>query len=120
MQAEYAQTRVLNLTATSAAWETLRLLAGALFVLEIPHRMGYNFERFVSCNGWFNVAVLYRMVIGNDVTGYYSYPFSGGICFRARYLQVRSWHGLFGAGGIIHAMGDQAKDMGARPFTSTT
>jgi hypothetical protein len=51
----------------------LRTLLGALFVLEIPHRMGLQyFEAISPATIASIVAVLCnRLVTGNDVTGYY-------------------------------------------------
>ena len=73
------QARVLNLTAASAAIGGFFgfPMAGALFVLELPHRMGLQyFEALSPATIASIVAVLTnRLVTGNDVTGYYSYPF---------------------------------------------
>jgi H+/Cl- antiporter ClcA len=71
--------RVLNLTAASAAIGGFFgfPMAGALFVLEVPHRMGLQyFEALSPATIASIVAVLTnRLVTGNDVTGYYQYPF---------------------------------------------
>ncbi|GAX25176.1 hypothetical protein FisN_16Hh013 [Fistulifera solaris] len=73
------QARVLNLTAASAAVGGFFgfPMAGAVFVLEIPHRMGLQyFEALSPATISSIVAVLTnRLIINNDVTGYYSYPF---------------------------------------------
>jgi H+/Cl- antiporter ClcA len=73
------QARVLNLTAASAAIGGFFgfPMAGALFVLEIPHRMGLQyFEALSPATIASIVAVLTnRLVTGNDVSGYYEYPF---------------------------------------------
>jgi H+/Cl- antiporter ClcA len=73
------QARVLNLVAASSAVGGFFgfPMAGALFVLEIPHRMGLQyFEALSPAIFGSIVAVLTnRMVINNDVTGYYKYPF---------------------------------------------
>jgi H+/Cl- antiporter ClcA len=52
-------------------------MAGALFVLEIPHRMGLQyFEALSPATISSIVAVLCNgFVSGSDVTGYYKYPF---------------------------------------------
>ena len=71
--------RVLNLTAASAAIGGFFgfPMAGALFVLEVPHRMGLQyFEALSPATIASIVAVLTnRLATGNDVTGYYEYPF---------------------------------------------
>jgi len=73
------QARVMNLTAASAAVGGFFgfPMAGALFVLEIPHRMGLQyFEALSPATIASIVAVLVnRLITGNDVTGYYKYPF---------------------------------------------
>jgi H+/Cl- antiporter ClcA len=73
------QARVLNLTAAAAAIGGFFgfPMAGALFVLEVPHRMGLQyFEALSPATIASIVAVLTnRLVTGNDVTGYYEYPF---------------------------------------------
>lgn len=73
------QARVMNITAAGAAVGGFFgfPMAGALFVLEIPHRMGLQyFEALSPATIASIVAVLCnRLVTGNDVTGYYSYPF---------------------------------------------
>lgn len=71
--------RAMNLTAASAAVAGFFgfPMAGALFVLEIPHRMGLQyFEALSPATIASIVAVLVnRMILQNDVTGYYNYPF---------------------------------------------
>lgn len=71
--------RVLNLTASAAAIGGFFgfPMAGALFVMEVPHRMGLQyFEALTPATIASIVAVLTnRLVTGNDVTGYYEYPF---------------------------------------------
>lgn len=73
------QARILNLTAASAAIGGFFgfPMAGALFVLELPHRMGLQyFEALNSSTIASIVAVLInRIVINNDVTGMFQYPF---------------------------------------------
>jgi hypothetical protein len=73
------QARVMNLTAASAAIGGFFgfPMAGALFVLEVPHRMGLQyFEALSPAVIASIVAVLTnRLVTGNDVDGYYEYPF---------------------------------------------
>jgi H+/Cl- antiporter ClcA len=102
------QARVLNLTAASAAVGGFFgfPMAGALFVLEIPHRMGLQyFEALSPATIGSIVAVLCnRMVIGNDVTGYYSYPFLTASLPSAIFTSAIVY-GLFGAGvGIVYAL----------------
>jgi len=71
--------RVMNLTAASAAIGGFFgfPMAGALFVLEIPHRMGLQYFEALSPSTIASiVAVLVnRMVTGNDIKGYFNYPF---------------------------------------------
>lgn len=71
--------RVLNLTAASAAVGGFFgfPMAGALFVLEVPHRTGLQyFEALSPATISSIVAVLTnRLATGNDITGYYKYPF---------------------------------------------
>ena len=73
------QARVMNLTAASAAVGGFFgfPMAGALFVLEIPHRMGLQyFEALSPATIASIIAVLVnRIVTGDDVTGYFKYPF---------------------------------------------
>ena len=73
------QARVLNLTAASAAIGGMFgfPLAGGIFVMELPHRMGLQyFEALSPATIASIVAVLInRMVIKNDVTGMFQYPF---------------------------------------------
>jgi len=71
--------RIMNITAASAAVGGFFgfPMAGALFVLEVPHRMGLQyFEALSPATTASVLAVLVnRMATGNDVTGYYTYPF---------------------------------------------
>lgn len=103
------QARVLNLVAASSAVGGFFgfPMAGALFVLEIPHRMGLQyFEALSPAIFGSIVAVLTnRMVVKNDVTGYYQYPFLTGTLPSTIF-----WHaiifGLFGTFvGIGYAKG---------------
>ena len=71
------QARVMNITAASAAIGGFFgfPMAGALFVMEVPHRMGLQyFEALSPATIASIVAVLCnRLLTGNDVTGYYRY-----------------------------------------------
>ena len=71
--------RVLNLTAASGAIGGFFgfPMAGALFCLELPHRMGLQyFEALSPATVASIVAVITnRLVVNNDVTGYFRYPF---------------------------------------------
>ena len=73
------QARVLNLTAASAAIGGFFgfPMAGALFVLELPHRSGLQyFEALTPSTISSIVAVITnRLIVNNDVTGYFKYPF---------------------------------------------
>jgi len=79
------QARVMNITAGSAAIGGFFgfPMAGALFVMEIPHRMGLQyFEALSPATIASIVAVLCnRLITGNDVTGYYRYALAGR-CLR--------------------------------------
>ncbi|OEU20530.1 Clc chloride channel, partial [Fragilariopsis cylindrus CCMP1102] len=73
------QARVMNLTAASAAIGGMFgfPLAGGIFVMELPHRMGLQyFEALSPATIASIVAVLInRIVTNNDVTGMFQYPF---------------------------------------------
>lgn len=101
------QARVLNLTAASAAIGGFFgfPMAGALFVLELPHRMGLQyFEALSPATIASIVAVLTnRLVTGNDVTGYYEYPFLNE-SLPSEIFTSAIIFGLFGgAVGILYA-----------------
>lgn len=101
------QARVMNITAASAAVGGFFgfPMAGALFVMEIPHRMGLQyFEALSPATIASIVAVLVnRMVTGNDVTGYYSYPFLS-TSLPSEIFSSAIIFGLFGAAvGTIYA-----------------
>jgi H+/Cl- antiporter ClcA len=79
-------------------------MAGALFALEVPHRMGLQyFEALSPATIASIVAVLTnRMVTGNDVTGYYEYPFLNS-SLPSEIFTNAIFYGLFGAGlGIFY------------------
>jgi hypothetical protein len=73
------QARVMNLTAASGAIAGFFgfPMAGAMFVLEVPHRMGLQYFEALSPSTMSSIlAVLVnRMIVKNDVTGYFNYPF---------------------------------------------
>lgn len=101
------QGRVLNLVAASSAVGGFFgfPMAGALFVLEVPHRSGLQyFEALNPAIFGSIVAVLTnRLIVQNDVTGYYEYPFLTSTLPSSIF-----WHavifGLFGTGlGIGYA-----------------
>jgi H+/Cl- antiporter ClcA len=73
------QARVMNLTAAAAAIGGMFgfPLAGGIFVMELPHRMGLQyFEALSPATIASIVAVLInRIVTNNDVTGMFQYPF---------------------------------------------
>jgi len=97
--------RVMNLTAASAAIGGFFgfPMAGALFVLELPHRMGLQyFEALSPATIASIVAVLVnRIITGNDVKGYFNYPFltttlpSGIFYIAVMYGLVGSLVGVF-------------------------
>jgi len=101
------QARVLNLTAASAAVGGFFgfPMAGAMFVLEIPHRMGLQyFEALSPATIASIVAVLVnRMIVNNDVTGYYNYPFLTAT-LPSHIFTTAIVYGLVGSGiGIVYA-----------------
>ena len=103
------QARVLNLTAASAAVGGFFgfPMAGAMFVLEIPHRMGLQyFEALSPATISSIVAVLTnRMIINNDVTGYYSYPFLSA-SLPSEIFTSAIVYGLYGAlVGLLYGKG---------------
>jgi hypothetical protein len=99
--------RVMNLTAGSAAIGGFFgfPMAGALFVLELPHRMGLQyFEALSPATISSIIAVLVnRIVTGNDVTGYFKYPFlSASLPSHIFYIAIL--YGLVGSVvGIFYA-----------------
>jgi len=109
LQQSMLQARILNLTAASAAVGGFFgfPMAGALFVLEIPHRMGLEyFEALSPATIASIIAVLVnRWWTGNSVTGYFEYPFLAPELPSAVYGSAVVY-GLFGAGvGTLYAMG---------------
>ncbi|GAX26196.1 hypothetical protein FisN_16Lh013 [Fistulifera solaris] len=103
------QARVLNLTAASAAVGGFFgfPMAGAVFVLEIPHRMGLQyFEALSPATISSIVAVLTnRLIINNDVTGYYSYPFLSA-SLPSEIFTSAIVYGLYGAlVGLLYGKG---------------
>jgi len=101
------QARVLNLVAASSAVGGFFgfPMAGALFVLELPHRSGVQyFEALTPAIMGSIVSVLTnRLIVKNDVTGYYKYPF-----LTSSLPSYIFWHaiifGLFGTVlGIMYA-----------------
>jgi len=71
--------RVINLTAASAAIGGFFgfPMAGALFVLELPHRMGLQYFEALSPAVIASIisVISNRMVTGKTVEGYFDYPF---------------------------------------------
>lgn len=101
--------RVLNLTAASAAIGGFFgfPMAGALFVLELPHRMGLQyFEALSPATIASIVAVLVnRMVTGNDVKGYFNYPFLTAT-LPSKIFYVAVMYGIVGSiVGAVYAEG---------------
>ena len=106
------QARVLNLTAAGAAIGGFFgfPMAGAMFVLELPHRMGLQyFEALSPATIASIVAVLVnRMVTGNNITGYYQYPFLTNT-LPSQMFSTAIVIGLVGGGlGICYAKGVMA------------
>lgn len=103
------QARVMNITAASAAVGGFFgfPMAGAMFVLEIPHRMGLQyFEALSPATIASIVAVLVnRMIVNNDVTGYYNYPFLTA-SLPSHIFTTAIIYGLVGSViGVIYAEG---------------
>ena len=103
------QARVMNITAASAAVGGFFgfPMAGAMFVLEIPHRMGLQyFEALSPATIASILAVLVnRMIVNNDVTGYYTYPFLTE-ALPSHIFTTAVIYGLVGSGvGVGYAEG---------------
>jgi H+/Cl- antiporter ClcA len=101
------QARVMNLTAASAAVGGFFgfPMAGAMFVLEIPHRMGLQYFEALSPATIASIfAVLVnRMIVNNDVTGYYNYPFLTST-LPSHIFTTAIVYGLVGSAiGVIYA-----------------
>ena len=73
------QARVLNLTAASAAIGGFFgfPMAGALFVLELPHRSGLQYFEALTPSVLSSIVAVItnRLIITDDVAGYFKYPF---------------------------------------------
>jgi len=71
--------RVLNLTAASAAIGGFFgfPMAGALFVMELPHRMGLEYYEALShaTLGSIVAVIVNRMISGDEIKGMFKYPF---------------------------------------------
>jgi H+/Cl- antiporter ClcA len=79
-------------------------MAGALFALEVPHRMGLQYFEALSPATIASIAAVLtnRMVTGNDVTGYFEYPFLNS-SLPSEIFTSAIFYGLFGAGlGIFY------------------
>jgi len=101
--------RVLNLTAGSAAIAGFFgfPMAGAMFVLELPHQMGLQyFEAISPATIASIVAVLVnRMVIGNEIKGYFNYPWMAD-SLPSHLFYIAVIYGLYGAAiGVAYAEG---------------
>lgn len=101
--------RVMNLTAASAAIGGFFgfPMAGAMFVLELPHEMGLQYFEAVSPATISSiVAVLInRIVINNDVTGMFQYPFLNE-SLPSYIFKDAIIYGLFGGAlGVIYVFG---------------
>ena len=108
-QQSLLQSRVLNLTAASAAIGGFFgfPMAGALFVLELPHPMGLQyFEALNPAVVASIVAVLVnRIVVRNDVTGYFNYPFLTDT-LPAHIFYIAVIYGVIGSlFGVLYARG---------------
>jgi len=101
--------RVMVLTAGSAAVGGFFgfPMAGALFVLEIPHRMGLQyFEALSPATMSSIISVIFnRMVTGNDVKGYFDYPFLAA-SLKSHIFYIAVFYGAVGAFvGIVYVKG---------------
>lgn len=101
--------RVMNLTATSAAVGGFFgfPMAGALFVLELPHQMGLQYFEALNPSVIASiVAVLVnRMVIPNDGIGYFDYPIFTDILPNHVFYVAILYGLLGGALGMLYAKG---------------
>jgi H+/Cl- antiporter ClcA len=103
------QARVMNITAASGAIAGFFgfPMAGAMFVLEVPHRMGLQYFEALSPSTISSIlAVLVnRMIVNNDVTGYYNYPFLT-TTLPSHIFTTAVIYGVLGSGlGITYAEG---------------
>ena len=101
--------RVMNLTAASAAIGGFFGLpmAGALFVLELPHRMGLQyFEALTPATMASIISVIVnRMVTGDEVKGMFKYPFLSE-SLPSDIFWVVGIYGLVGSFvGVVYAKG---------------
>lgn len=101
--------RVLNLTAGSAAIAGFFgfPMAGAMFVLELPHQMGLQYFEAISPSTIASiVAVLVnRMVTGNEIKGYFNYPWLAD-SLPSHLFYIAVIYGLYGAAiGVAYAEG---------------
>ena len=101
--------RVLNRTAGSAAIAGFFgfPMAGAMFVLELPHQMGLQyFEAISPATIASIVAVLVnRMVTGNEIKGYFNYPWMAD-SLPSHLFYIAVIYGLYGAAiGVAYAEG---------------
>lgn len=101
--------RVIHLTAASAAIAGFFgfPMAGALFVLELPHRMGLQyFEAFSPATLASIIAVLVnRMVTQDEVKGYFEYPFLKNT-LPSHVFYIAIIYGVVGSGiGVTYCKG---------------
>jgi H+/Cl- antiporter ClcA len=103
------QARVMNLTAASAMVSGFFgfPMAGGLFVLELPHRMGLQYFEALSpaTVASITAVIANRMVTGNDVKGYYHYPFLT-LSLPSRIFVSAIVYGAFGSlVGLLYCKG---------------
>mmetsp|Transcript_21179 Transcript_21179/g.29667 ORF Transcript_21179/g.29667 Transcript_21179/m.29667 type:complete len:1158 (+) Transcript_21179:71-3544(+) len=99
--------RVMNLTAGAAAIGGFFgfPMAGALFVLELPHRMGLQYFEALSpaTIASITAVLVNRMVTGDDVKGYFTFPFLTAT-LPSHIFYVAIVYGIVGSiFGIIYA-----------------
>ena len=82
-------------------------MAGAMFVLELPHQMGLQYFEAISPSTIASiVAVLVnRMVTGNEIKGYFNYPWLAD-SLPSHLFYIAVIYGLYGAAiGVAYAEG---------------
>uniref|UniRef100_A0A7S3VCX7 Chloride channel protein n=1 Tax=Chaetoceros debilis TaxID=122233 RepID=A0A7S3VCX7_9STRA len=101
--------RVINLTAASAGIGGFFgfPMAGALFCLELPHRMGLQYFEALSPAVFASIiaVIVNKLYTGKDVNGYFNYPFMTNT-LPSNIVYTALVYGLFGTlVGILYADG---------------
>ena len=101
--------RVMNLTAASAGIGGFFgfPMAGALFVLELPHRMGLQYFEALSPATFASIVsvIVNRMITGDEVNGMFKYPFLSSTLPGSTFWVVVVYGVLGSFAGVIYAEG---------------